>query len=138
MAKSFSTVLETKFLTNWKNNITSVCLFGQFFQPSFFFWHNGSLDGASCWTSPIIWTCSPLLDVSAWEKHEIAKGLCSLPLLFWGMHSRMLCGRAKTWICAEYRSNHDFIGLLPSYVVDYTIEKSVGGEEATMIDTSQL
>lgn len=40
--------------------------------------------------------------------------------------------------CAEYRSNHDFIGLLPSYVVDYTIKKSVGGKEATMVDTSLL
>lgn len=27
LAKSFSTVLETKFLTNWKNNITSLCVY---------------------------------------------------------------------------------------------------------------
>ena len=40
--------------------------------------------------------------------------------------------------CAEYMSNHDFIGLPPSCMVDYAIEKTLEGGEATMVDALLL
>ena len=40
--------------------------------------------------------------------------------------------------CAKYLSNHDFIGLPPSCVVDYTNEKPLGGREAMAVDASLL
>ena len=40
--------------------------------------------------------------------------------------------------CTEYLSNNDFIGLPPSCLVDYTIEKPLGGGEAMVVDASLL
>ena len=40
--------------------------------------------------------------------------------------------------CTKYHSNHDFIGLPPDLIIDYTIEKPLGGEDVKMIDVALL
>ena len=40
--------------------------------------------------------------------------------------------------CAEYLSNHHFIGLPLDCIVDYTIEKPLGGGDVKMVDAALL
>ena len=40
--------------------------------------------------------------------------------------------------CIEYLSNHEFIGLPPDCIVDYTIEKPLGGGNVKMVDVALL
>ncbi|KAL9453501.1 hypothetical protein AB3S75_009161 [Citrus x aurantiifolia] len=40
--------------------------------------------------------------------------------------------------CAEYLSNNDFIRLPRDCIVDYTIEKPLGGGDVKMVDTALL
>ena len=40
--------------------------------------------------------------------------------------------------CAEYLSNHDCIRLPPNCVVDYAIEKPLGGGDVKMVDVALL
>ena len=133
-----SKVLEIKSLDKLeKQHYVTMCLFEQFFQPSLFdimvhltvhLVDQVRLYGPVhlCWMYPF-------------ERNmKLLKGYVRNHCRPEGCIAEYYVADEALEFCTEYLFNHDFIGLPPSCLVDYTIEKPLRGGEAMVVDVLLL
>lgn len=112
-----------------KQHYVTMCLFEQFFQPSFFF---DIMVHLTVYLVDQVRLCGSvhLCWMYPFERNmKLLKGNVRNHCRPKGCVAECYVAEEALEFCAEYLSNHDFIGLPPSCLVDYTIEKPLGRGE---------